>query len=175
MAGLGGGAGLGAFIILSWLFLVLIIIFFDRILVKKVKPLILSVIELFLSGLFFIAYCYYEREVIVDISDNKAGYFIVFYSDEGLGERSMDKKVLFDKKVSPNSNSILISKSVKEKYNIDFEFPSTWGRGTGIGSSLGTVENKIDYEFFRIIPLTEIQKDSVLKLEINSAANNVYK
>jgi len=175
-ATLGGGAGLGAFIILGWLAIVGVVLFVDRILVRRVKPLTLSIVESIIGGLAILFIIYQKREVTVDISENKAGYFIVFYAEEGLTESSMDKKFLFDRKITLNNNSILISKSVKEKYNIDFEFPSTWWeRGTGVGSSLGTIEDNIEYEFFRIIPLTDVQKDSVLELEINSAANHVYK
>lgn len=175
-ATLSGGASLGAFIIFWWLTIVSVVLLVDRILVRRVKPLKLSIVESVIGGLAILFIIYQKREVTVNISDNKAGYFIIFYSDKGLTESDLDKKFLFDRKVTLNNNSILISKSVKEKYSIDFEFPSTWWeRGTGVGSSLGTLEDNIEYEFFRIIPLTDVQKDSVLKLEINSAANHVYK
>ena len=133
-ATLGGGGGLGAFIILGWLAIVCVVLFVDRILVRRVKPLTLSIVESVIGGLAIVLIIYQKREVTVDISDNKAGYFIVFYAEEGLTESSMDKKFLFDRKVTLNNNSILISKSVKEKYSIDFEFLSTWWeRGTVVG------------------------------------------
>lgn len=171
MMTVGGGGGLGGFIILGWLLVLSVILFFDRLLVKIVKPAIISVVELVFVCLTVLYYSYQNREIVIDISNNESGYFIVFFSEEGMTQQEMRRGFLFDRKVTPPGNAVFISPTVKERYEIDFDLPSVWLK-QGAGSQGGISGNGVKYELLRIIPLTDAQKDSIITQEINSAANN---
>ncbi len=167
---LNGGASLGGVLILIGVLVFIPFIVIDRILVNRIKPLKLSIIELILSLVVLLFYLFDSKKVIIDLTDYKKDYFVVIFNEGKLKNSEINWSFPFNKKVEYESNSTIIPSEYKGNYQIDIETPKNWpswrmnpDRIENIGLWIYTNGK---------IKLTQKEIDSLAEKEIKTVANN---
>lgn len=94
---LDGGSSLGGVVILLFVLITGLIMVIDRVLVKAIKPLQLSLGELMLGIAGLSSYYYDNRKVEIDISRNKTDYFVVAFTPSPDSKAKIENMFPFDK------------------------------------------------------------------------------
>ena len=123
---LDGGQSLAGTLVLVGVIFLIVILAIDRGIVSKIKPLKLSLIELFLSIIVLIIYQYNERKVLIDLMNYNENYFVVIYNNENLKENILKSKFLFNKKIIVEDNFVIIPRKIKTDLNLKVISPKKW-------------------------------------------------
>lgn len=123
---LDGGQSLAGTLVLVGVMFLIIILVIDRGIVSKIKPLKLSLIELFLSIIILTIYQYNERKVFIDLMNYNENYFVVIYNDKNLKDNNIKSKFLFNKEIVVKDNFVIIPKKIKADLNLKVISPKKW-------------------------------------------------
>ena len=169
---LNGGASLGGVLILIGVVAFMPFLAIDRILVKRIKPLKLSIFELILSAIALLFYSSDNKKLVVDLTEYQSDYFVIVYNDGNLKNSEINWSFPFNKKVEYNSNSIIIPAEFQSKYRLDIETPKNWS-GTRMNP------DRIDNIGLRIYTsgktkLNRTEIDSLATIEIKTVGYTVY-
>jgi hypothetical protein len=167
-----GGDSLGAI----WIFLAVvsafIILIIDRLLITKFSAIKITVIEIIITGIFFLITALNGKSVIIDLSDYQKKYFILMYNNGNLINSAISPSFPFDKKAKNNGNSVVIPAEIKKDYEVYFINPKSKTSYTMTPERI----DGIDIEFYDFNNpgngYNHIQIDSLIKLTIKAVAAN---
>lgn len=168
---LDGGGNLGGVLILSWLFIVALIITIDRLVVLKVNTRKLNFIEsiLLLVGVTWVSFS--TREIIIDLEQSKTNYFVLIENDGTLENSDLRYSFPFNQKIVHNKKAAVIN-SIKESYQrLEMKSPRNWNSQRMQPWSVDNY-NIIFYSNGNI-RFEENDVDTIIKKEIKSVANRV--
>lgn len=123
---LDGGQSLAGTLVLVGVMFLIIILVIDRVIVSKIKPLKLSLIELFLTIIILTFYQYNERKIFINLMNYNENYFVVIYNDKNLKENKIKSKFLFDKEIVVENNFVIIPRKIKAILNLKVISPKKW-------------------------------------------------
>ncbi len=121
-----GGSSLGGGIILFGVFIVFILLVFDRIAVSKLPQKQVNVFELVLLVLGILFFSFQQREIIIDLSDKKTEYFVLLENNGKLDNSETKYSFPFNKKLI-YKGKIAVINSIKDNYQrLNLKSPKDW-------------------------------------------------
>jgi hypothetical protein len=121
----GGQSLAGTLVLVSVMFLIIILVI-DRVIASKIKPLKLSLIELFLTIIILTFYQYNERKIFINLMNYNENYFVVIYNDRNLKENKIISKFPFDNEIVVENNFVIIPRKIKAVLNLKVISPKKW-------------------------------------------------
>jgi hypothetical protein len=96
----------------------------DRLLVKKITPIKLSIAELSFTLICFLLINYSSRELLIDITDSKENYVIIIENNGQLENSKLRSTSFFDNEIVTTDNLIIVNRMPKTTLD---RKPSFWG------------------------------------------------
>ena len=170
---LSGGASLGGAIILTAVAIAFIILMLDRIIVRTVNPLYLSIVELLIGSAYMLNYLYDNKKVLVDLEDYDSDYFVLIESSDLISQAEVKSGFLFDKHLKPSTDFSIISADIKNDYRIKVNPPDSWD---GLVSMPWNYQDiRVSFYHSRNTDYEAGKIDSLVEKSIKSVANNRIK
>ncbi|KZS40105.1 hypothetical protein AWE51_25420 [Aquimarina aggregata] len=170
---LNGGGSLGGAIILFGILVVLLIVILDRVLVNRVNAKKLNGIEIALLIVGIAIFSFSEREIIIDLRDKKTNYFILLENDGTLKNSELNYSFPFNRKMELQYNIGIINLIDDNYQRIELESPNNWKSQRMQPWKMNNF--KIRFYSNSDLKLRDNQIDSIIKKEIKTVANKVYK
>jgi hypothetical protein len=170
---LNGGGSLGGAIILFGVLITGLIVIIDRIVARKVNTKKLNGIELLLLIIGITFFSFTEREIIIDLSDKETDYFVVLENDGTLKNSELNYSFPFNRKMEFIDNIGIINSIADNYQRIELESPNNWKSKRMQPWKMN--DYKIRFYSNGELKLNDKEVDSIIKKEIKTVANNVYK
>ena len=120
-------SGMAAGIVLSAVFVAFVCLIVDRILVRFIKPLPLSVVELVLIVAIRLYFLYDDRALYVNLKNYKWDYFVLIHSDKKMENSGTKKGFLFDNELIPSSKHAMVDLNLRYDNRIRVKnAPKSW-------------------------------------------------
>ena len=110
-------AGLFGILILIIDFVIFIVLLIDRVIVKKIPPIRLSIYEFVFLILCTTIYLYSQRKIIVDIENENVEYLLVIENPGNLTNDETRREFPFNKRISSRDGVVVVDLEIK---NIEF-------------------------------------------------------
>jgi hypothetical protein len=159
------GMSMGALLVIALIAALVLIL--DRVVVRFVSPLSLSIIELGLLIGGLVIYTYNSRTRILDLSANPAAYFVIIWTKDGSESPVFERRFPLDQVATVTSgNVVLLDK--KTFMETEVKLPSQWGGQFSRGIELDHPRFESAYYYGKEEDLgKKAEVDSLLRQTVN--------
>jgi hypothetical protein len=170
---LNGGASLGAIFPMYAILISIPLIALDRFIVKMIKPIFLSIIEVIIV-LIVIGYFKYENKtVVIDMDEGNQQYLLIKYDTCGYNINELPHLGLFNKRIKIYKDEFLIiNRNSLSSYDVRINPPKNW-KGYGYKSSGDIYDCKFDF-YTGCIGTTNVrldEMDSIINIKTELTKN----
>jgi len=111
------------FIIFMYVIAAGILIFFDRLLVKRISLLKINIIELFISFVVIFFYLYTKSNLIVNITNENIEYLLVIENPGNLENDKLDNFIPMNMSINTDKNYVIVDKMPNE---VEYSTSAAW-------------------------------------------------
>lgn len=120
-------SGMAAGIVLSGVFIAFVCLILDRALVRFIKPLPLSVMELVLIVAIRLYFLYDDRALYINLKNYQSDYFVLIHSDKKAENTAIKKGILFDSELTPSGKHATVDLTLRYDNRIRVKnAPASW-------------------------------------------------
>ena len=156
-----GFAAMLGLIIFVYVFVAVVLLLFDRQLVKRISLLKVNIIELFISLVVICFYLFSNPQLIVNITNENIDYLLVIENPGNLENDKLNNFIPSNRSIDTDKNYVIIKKTPKE---IEFSTSADWD---GV-----FYYNTFEFEKYQKVTLFSKYKMEVTEKFIDSLISN---